>query len=109
MIRRRLWAAWQVLRGRPFEIGVQWGEGTDRGAVAMRIPALTVPNDDERLLLSIGSGDWRWDGEPFPWATVGPFVLTFGDEELTTVTVAIAVRMAGGTPDELLEDVAVAG
>jgi hypothetical protein len=98
MNRRRLWCAWRVLLGRPFDIGFQWGKGGPHGRI--HIAALTVPTDREDLLLSIGSGDWLWDGEPFPWATMGDFILTFGDEVPTTVQVTIPVRMAGASAPE---------
>lgn len=107
VVRRRLWSAWQVLRGRPFAIEVQWGPeavalvGTSDDDEFPGIPALTVPTDS--LPLSVGWGNWRWDGKRFPFATMGPAILTFDDDEATTVTVRIPVRMAGasGNPDDL--------
>lgn len=99
MIGRRIRAAIAVLRGRPFAIAFEWGPKgvipTEGGRIV--IPALTVPNDHEDLMLSVGTGDWLLDGKPFPWATIGPWVLTFGDDQATTIQVTFPVRMAGAT------------
>lgn len=63
------------------------------------VPELAYRNRMEGLKGSfsdgiiIGMGDLTLDGEPFPWVTVGDWVLRFSDDGLATLQLQIVVTI----------------
>jgi hypothetical protein len=51
--------------------------------------------DPKRVI--VGQEDLTLDGEPFPWATLGDWVLTFPPKGIATLTVQIAVTIPSAT------------
>jgi len=52
-----------------------------------------APPEDTPERLIVGFDGVTLDGEPFPWATVGDWVVTLPEEGIATLTVNIAVSL----------------
>lgn len=59
--------------------------------VAELARARTGPDMVDRVV--VGPDDTLLDGEPFPWATVGPWVLRIEDGQMAVLNLSIVVTL----------------
>ena len=62
----------------------------------LNVPVVTFPEDE--LPISFGVTDVLFDGEPFPFATVGEWRIVMSQNEVTTLQVGIAVKLGNLPP-----------
>jgi len=62
----------------------------------LNIPVLTFPKSD--MPVDAGMDGILFDGEPFPFATVGEWHIDIGQDRVTTINVDIAVKL-GEVPE----------
>jgi hypothetical protein len=62
------------------------------------IPVLTFPPAAQDFPVSMGLDGILFDGEPFPFATIGTWKLEMGYDRVTTLHVEIAVRFGENEP-----------
>jgi hypothetical protein len=67
--------------------------------MAPRIPAVVIPADEPDAILTVGIPEMTFDGQPFPFDTVGDWSLTFSKDSVAVLTVSIPVRLASKDDD----------
>ena len=62
----------------------------------LRIPSVVIPTESADSILTVGIPAMTFDGEPFPFETMGDWLLTFSKDGAATLTVTIPIRLANG-------------
>jgi hypothetical protein len=57
----------------------------------LRIPKVVIPPDSPDATIGVGIPEMTFDGEPFPYMTMGPWRVEFNQDEVTTLTVTIPI------------------
>lgn len=52
-----------------------------------------VFDEPDDSTVTVGVPELLLDGEPFPWATIGPYRLEYGSDDVATLTISLPVKV----------------